>query len=156
MSVIDRIIIRPIKPHEQNEAKDLILSGLRERWGFIDPMKNPDLCNIISNYLRGAFLVALLEGSIIGTGALLPEDRSKCRIVRMSVKNELRSRGIGTTVLNALIQTAQFMDFDQILLETTATWIDAVTFYQKRGFHSLGIWDGDHHFLKDIRNLQEL
>jgi GNAT superfamily N-acetyltransferase len=136
---------------EQDEARTLILSGLEERWGLIDPNKNPDLTDLMANYSQGVFLVALLDGAIVGTGALLPEGGTTGRIVRMSVKKALRSQGLGTAILDELIQAARALSMDRIVLETTATWLDAVTFYQKRGFRSLGVRDGDHHFEMDIQ-----
>nr|NIW45215.1 hypothetical protein [Gammaproteobacteria bacterium] len=52
------LTIRPIAPGEQNDARDLILAGLAERWGKLDPGRNPDLNDILIQYRRGVFLVA--------------------------------------------------------------------------------------------------
>jgi len=151
MNLAAHITIRPIQPQEQDEARALILSGLEERWGLIDPTKNPDLIDLMAAYDQGVFLVALLDGTIVGTGALLPEGETTGRIVRMSVKKTLRSQGLGTTILDELIRAARALGMDRIVLETTATWLDAVAFYEKRGFCSLGVREGDHHFEMDIR-----
>ena len=144
------LTIRPIAPGEQNDARDLIQVGLAERWGILDPGRNPDLESILTHYRRGVFLVAYLGDELVGTGALLPETGSTCRIVRMSVRTDLRGRGIGSAILDELVRTARTAGYTRIVLETTAAWTDAVAFYRMRGFTSLGVRDGDHHFEREI------
>ena len=41
------VIILPFQPENQAEVKNLILAGLAEHWGMIDPSKNPDLNDIV-------------------------------------------------------------------------------------------------------------
>ena len=60
--------IRPFQPSDQAIAKQLILEGLAEHWGTLDPTLNPDLNDIAQSYTEGNFIVALLDGHIIGTG----------------------------------------------------------------------------------------
>lgn len=151
MRVLDRLIIRRFDPKDQDGACALILSGLEERWGLLDHGKNPDLANISTSYQDGVFLVALLDGEIVGTGALIPENDTECRVVRMSTRIDVRSRGIGTQILKSLIVSAKSEGRESIVLETTESWEDTVSFYLNRGFRSLGVTDGDHHFIKSIR-----
>lgn len=141
--------IRPFQPGDQQTAQQLILAGLTEHWGTLDPTLNPDLDDIAASYAHGTFLVAVLDGEVVGTGAILPENENG-RIVRMSVAKEKRRQGIANVILNALIQIAQENQYQQILLETTATWQDAVTFYQRSGFTITHHADGDTHFIRPI------
>ena len=46
------IQITPITDQYEEEARQLILAGLKERFGFLNPSYNLDLTNIIQNYSR--------------------------------------------------------------------------------------------------------
>ena len=72
MPVDQEIIILPFQPGDQNEVSGLILKGLEEHWGILDLTKNPDLNDIRSSYGKAVFLVARLNGKVVGTGALIP------------------------------------------------------------------------------------
>lgn len=151
MCTLDRLIIRHFEPKDQPFVRKLILSGHKERWGLLDRSMNADLDDISISYHDGIFLVALLNDEIVGTGAFIPEDNNSCRFVRMSTRINHRNHGIGTEILNKLIGYARTDGYDFVVLETTASWEDAVTFYLNRGFHSQGVKNGDHHFIKTIR-----
>lgn len=140
------ILIRPFMPADQTEAQTLILTGLGEHWGWIDETKNPDIDDIAANYAGQTFLIAQFEDQIVGTGALIHEGKGAARIVRMSVMKSLRRTGIGSLILQALIDAANQRGYQRIVLETTATWEEAISFYRRHGFHVLGVWDGDMHF----------
>lgn len=144
------IEICPFRPKYQQQTKALILQGLVERWGTLDPTLNPDLDDIASSYAQGYFIVALIDGKVVGTGALMPEDEKTSRIVRMSVHHAYRRRGVAQAILDNLIQQAKKQGDEAIVLETTANWQSAILFYQQAGFKSLGIWDDDHHFCLDL------
>ena len=112
------ILIRPFRPEDQAAVQGLILDGLVEHWGFLDPTKNPDLDDIASTYADGTFLVAWQGDDLVGTGALVREADGVARIVRMSVATHLRRRGIGTLILERLCGEAQAAGYAQIVLET--------------------------------------
>lgn len=139
--------IRPFQSTDQPAAKALILAGLVEHWGWLDPAKNPDLEDIAASYADGLFLVAYERERLVATGALLPEGEKVGRIVRMSVDSGERRRGYGRGLLHALLQAAREMGYTQVVLETTATWVDASQFYQANGFQLLYEANGDLHFV---------
>jgi hypothetical protein len=56
------ISIQPFQSEDQAEVKSLILAGLVEHWGRLDPSKNPDLEDIQSSYAGAVFLVARTQG----------------------------------------------------------------------------------------------
>lgn len=150
MDISKQLTIRTFRPGDQDPVRELVLSSLEERWGVLDPTKNPDLFDISNHYQMGVFLVGVFQGEIVGTGAFLPEEESVCRIVRMSTVKDLRNQGIGTRILDKLVSIARSQGYAAIVLETTASWQDAVDFYLKRGFQSQGIREGDHHFVREI------
>lgn len=146
------MIIRPFQPKDQTATKQLILAGLADHWGILDPTLNPDLNNISHSYRDEIFLLAIKDQEIVGCGALITEDgeRGNGRIMRMSVKKENRRQGIGKLILKHLETAAQMRGFTKIVLETTQTWHKAIAFYQTNGYQIIRQWNGDTHFEKDI------
>ncbi len=144
------IMIRPFQPKDQIAAQNLILAGLEEHWGTLDPGKNPDLDDIARAYGDGRFLVAEWEGEIVGTGALLLDDRGYGRIVRMSVAQEKRQQGIASAILNELCRFARQSGCTHLTLETTATWTNAIQFYLRHDFTITHYTDGNVYFRRNL------
>lgn len=151
---VDQLQIRPFCAADQEPAKQLILAGLGERWGWIDSTLNPDLNDIALTYATGIFLVAHFDDAVVGTGALMPEvtgeGKDALRVVRMSVRTDLRRNGIGRRLLDALLEWARQSGCYHIVLETTSTWTDAVRFYRRYGFQVVGETDGETHMVFDL------
>ena len=144
------LTIRPFQPEDQNAVKELILDGLRERWKILDPSKNPDLDDIAASYADGWFRVAVIGGRIVGTGALIPRGEGVSEIRRMSVRHDLRRRGIGGAILRRLIEEARSSGCRTVILETTSTWRDAAGFYRKHGFRITHRQGDDTYFLLEL------
>ena len=144
------IIIRPFQPKDQIAAQNLILAGLEEHWGTLDPGKNPDLDDIGRAYAPGRFLVAECDGEIVGTGALLLEDGGYGRIVRMSVAQEKRRQGIATAILEELCRLARQSGCAWLTLETTSAWTDVIQFYLNNSFTITHQADGNTWFRRDL------
>lgn len=144
------LVIRPFAPADQDAARTLILAGLQEHWGTLDPTLNSDLNDIAHHYAHGLFLTAWQAGALVGTGALLPEAPGVWRIVRMSVDRERRREGIGRRILDRLIDHARAQGSRRIVLETTDTWDDAIAFYLRCGFHITDHRAGEIHFALDL------
>ncbi len=141
--------IRPFHPREQTAVKNLILAGLVEHWGTLDPTLNPDLNDIASSYANGTFLVAILNEEIVATGALILEGADAVptgRIVRMSTNKQHRRQGVGYKLLDALCKVAKDTGYKSIVCETTSTWQSVIIFYLNYGFEIVGDWGGDTHF----------
>jgi ribosomal protein S18 acetylase RimI-like enzyme len=151
MDQTNTVTILPFQPENQIEVKTLILAGLTEHWGVLDPSKNPDLNDIGSSYKDAIFLLAWQQARIIGTGALVPRPNRTAEIVRMSVAADMRRQGIATQILQELCQQAKAAGYERIVLETTETWDDAIGFYQRFGFKITHYLDGDVYFVLDLR-----
>jgi len=153
---LKQISIYPFEKEDQADVKALILVGLEEHWGQIDPTLNPDLDDIGTSYADGTFLVAWHEEKIIGTGALIPRSEQCAEIVRMSVATSMRRRGVGQLVLQKLCQAAREQGFEQLSLETTATWHGVVQFYKQFGFEITHYEESDFgpeaHFLLELES----
>jgi len=147
---MDEILIRPFCPADQAEVKSLILAGLVDHWGVLDPTKNPDLEDIAATFAGATFLVARLAGRIAGTGALVPRGDGVAEIVRMSVARDLRRRGVGRRILTRLVEQARQDGLRQVVLETTATWQEVIAFYLDAGFRVTHHSGGDVYFALDL------
>ncbi len=143
-----------LRADEQQAARDLILAGLAERWGQLDPSKNPDLGDLLGTYDDGLFLVARYGGQVIGTGAFRHHDAETVEIVRMSVHRNWRRRGIGRAILAALCCEARARGYRRVILETTRTWDDAITFYRACGFQPTHCTAEDQYFTLDLESEQ--
>ncbi|MCJ7432738.1 MAG: GNAT family N-acetyltransferase [Anaerolineales bacterium] len=150
MNSTQDIIILPFQPENQIEVENLILAGLAEHWGTIDPTKNPDLDDISSTYANAVFLVAWHQETIIGTGALIPKSNNTAEIVRMSVATDLRQKGVGTRILQRLCEYAKSRGYQRIVLETTDTWHEAIEFYKRFGFQITHYLNGDVYFALNL------
>ncbi len=91
----------------------------------------------------GQIMVAELDGDVVGTGAILPthhhpaDDRKWLEIVKMSARRDLRGKGIGQAILEALIGQAKEMGADAIWLETNSDLTAAIGLYEKCDFRHL-------------------
>ena len=144
------ITILPFQSEYQAEVKNLVLAGLAEHWGTLDPSKNPDLNDIGCTYANGIFLVAWQNNHIIGTGALLPMSNDTAEIVRMSVAASMRRKDIGRAILLKLCQQAKINGYKRLVLETTDTWDEVIEFYKQFGFQTTHYLDGDVYFALDL------
>ncbi len=146
--------IRRFQPEDQAAARVIVLAGLEERWGNLDLALNPDLDDIASAYAGATFLVAEdgPGGRLVGTGALVRESRNVARIARMSVVAGARRKGVGSKILDGLLDGARAAGYRRLVLETTETWDDAVAFYERRGFREVGRRGGEVHMALAIES----
>lgn len=127
-------------------VKQLLISGLTERWGHYVPSFNPDLEAFPQSPLGALTLVAKLDGVLVGTGTLRLLDGHRGEIVRMSTATGSRRMGIAALVLHQLIAHAQAIGLKEITLETTSSWDSAIALYTKHGFVKTHERDGDSTF----------
>jgi GNAT superfamily N-acetyltransferase len=144
------ITLHAFQPADQAAVKDLVLAGLVEHWGTLDPAKNPDLDDITASYAGAIFLVARHAGQILSTGALVPRQDGNAEVVRMSVAAGWRRQGIGRLILQELVSRARQARFQRVILETTATWHEVIAFYQRFGFHITHYQAGDVYFSLEL------
>ena len=126
-------VIRAFEAADQAAARAVILEGLGEHFGFIDETLNPDLDDIATSYANGVFLVAVIDGGIAGTGAMMPQPDGTALVARMSTLAKHRRRGVARQILSALIEQARERGCTRIVLGTNAEWGDAIAFYAATG-----------------------
>lgn len=144
--------IRPFDPGDQDEVRALVLSGLADHWGELDPTLNPDLNDIAGWYgPRGGYTIVLeVDGVIAGTATMYEKAASTAELVRMSVSREHRGQGIGKRLVRALADEARRRGYAALECETTDTWDDAIGLYTASGFAIIDRRDGDVFFRLDL------
>jgi putative acetyltransferase len=150
MNLSQEYSIQPFHREDQQEAKNIVLAGLVEHWGFLDSSLNPDLNDIEKTYADGLFLVAWQDGRIVGTGALLPRSDNSAEIMRMSVASTQRRSGLGSAILQRLCEHAKTMGYHKLVLETTSTWQEVIDFYLVNGFQITHQQEGETYFALDL------
>ena len=148
ISINSSIKIIPFTNEYQSEAKELILQGIEEYVGKLEPGFNEDLDNIEKSFKGHIFLLVLEENKVIGTGGLLLEGETS-QIVRVSVKREYRKQGIGKRIVDELINYARIYGCKTVMVETSRDWTRAVNFYIKYGFEILYYKNEDIYFKYD-------
>lgn len=151
-NVQEEIQIQPITKVFEEEARELVLKGFEERFGFIDPAYNPDLKSILNSYSRegAVFLVGIYDTRVICTGAISYEASGVGRVERMSVMKEYRRAGVAKTMIDRLELWAKLEGYQQLVLETNNNWHSAVEFYKNRQYN-LYLDDGKRsHFSKRL------
>lgn len=145
------ITVRELVPADQQAARALIEDGLGEYFGFVDRAANPDLIDIAASYAlpTGAFLVAEVDGDIVGTTGLKLE-AERCRLVRVGVARGRRRCGVASALLDKAIEVAHEAGARELVAHTQPEWKPAVAFYRAHGFTTYGRDDVDVHLRRGI------
>jgi GNAT superfamily N-acetyltransferase len=130
------LCIRSFEVGDQEQARWLILEGLGEHFGYIDETLNPDLADILHNYLIAGhvFVVACMGRELVGTGALILHDEGISELVRISTRKDYRRQGIGRAITTYLVNVARQRGDRRILVKTNASWHDAINLYKRLDF----------------------
>lgn len=131
---MSEVVVRDFCRADQAAAAELVNAGLGSRFGFRDDTKNPDLYDIGAYYAGDCFVVAVLDGRVVGTGGLIYESQLVTRVVRMHTDETYRRRGVGTAVIADLERRALEYGAREIFLETDIDWHDAHAFYAAVGY----------------------
>jgi N-acetylglutamate synthase-like GNAT family acetyltransferase len=134
--------IIPFRSEFQSEVLELILGIQRGEYSIdITAEQQPDLRTIPDFYqvAAGNFWVALCEGRVVGTIALLDIGHGQGALRKMFVSNDYRGARHGTAsrLLTSLLDWAGAHEFREIFLGTTEKYLAAHRFYAKNGFSEI-------------------
>ena len=130
---------------------DALLGDLNERYADDFVEMTPDeqaadeadyLAEVHPELVRrpdGAFVVAHLDGEIVGCGALKPLDREGGvgEIKRMYTAPSARRRGVSRAILGRLEEIAGELGYRSLKLETGTRQPEAVALYESAGWHRI-------------------
>lgn len=134
--------VHDLRADERGAVRSLILDGLEEYWGSVDPTLNSDLDDLAATYAAGRVLVATDGSGVVGTGTVIRRDDATAEIVRMSVAPEHRRAGLGRRLVADLVATARTWGMSRVVLETSAHWTNTVEFYVRCGFTQTHVESG--------------
>jgi N-acetylglutamate synthase-like GNAT family acetyltransferase len=118
-------IIRKIENNDREKVKSLI----RDEWGSEQVISRGKIHHVST--LNGFLAVSKQDKSIVGI-LTMSESNNECEIVTMN--SFLARFGIGTSLLDHAIENARQQNCSRVWLVSTNDNIEALRFYQKRGF----------------------
>lgn len=104
------------------------------------PSAFPDLAGVKESFLGagGDFIVAELDGLIVGMCGFLPTGPSEVEILRLRVHAAMRRQGIARAIMEELERRAATVGFTEAHLNTATNQPEAVAFYQSIGYLETG------------------
>ena len=144
--------IKPILPHQEEEAKLIIVQGCQEIWhlpGSPDEVLQQwnedgvlaDMDDVQRNYFDngGTFLVLVDAGRVVGTGAVRRLSHEICELKRMWFLKEYRGRGLGMQMARMLLDFARDAGYKKIRLDAgdATKQPEALRLYKRLGFHAI-------------------
>ena len=136
------IQIVPFLPQHEAEVGALIVGIQRDEFGIPITLEDqPDLKDIPAIYQHGAgnFWVALSNGEIVGTIALLDLGNHQGALRKMFVHANYRGRerGVSARLLDTLLDWAREHGVKEVYLGTTEKFLAAHRFYEHNGFQQV-------------------
>ncbi len=140
----ENLSIQEYSSNYQSQILDLILSIQQDEYNIpISKENQPDLLSIESIYQfgNGNFWVALYQGEVVGTIALLDIGNHQVALRKMFVKKEYRGKIFQTAglLLHNAIAWAKTKEVKEIYLGTTLQFVAAHKFYEKNHFKNIEI-----------------
>ncbi len=89
---------------------------------------------------KAAFFVIEDEGKVLGCGGMGPltdGEPGVCELRKMYFLPELRGAGMGTALLNTILDAARDADYERCYLETLEQMEQARRLYRKNGFEDI-------------------
>lgn len=124
--------IREFSPTDLRLVRSISQKALRERY-------SRDFFLRIYEWWREGFLIAEMSGMIVGVLAATRIASTTARILILVVREDLRSRGIGTMLMNAFVNRIAGEGFRRIELEVRQSNLRARRFYQRFGFETIDL-----------------
>ncbi|MFQ5910723.1 MAG: GNAT family N-acetyltransferase [Thermoplasmata archaeon] len=127
--------IREFSPTDLKIVRSISQRALNERY-------SRDFFLRIYRWWRGGFLTAEMSGVIIGALAATKTSATTARILILVVREGLRSRGIGTALMNDFINRIASEGLNRVELEVRKSNLGARRFYQRLGFETIDLIPG--------------
>lgn len=132
------VTIRGYRESDSEEVWNLHERALKETNAFVAGHGewDEDLKNIPEVYdnAGGAFVIAELEGRVVGMGALKRVDAETAELKRMRVQPEYQGKGLGTKLLRLLENKAKELGYTCLILDTSLQQQAALHMYTKHGY----------------------
>lgn len=102
--------------------------------------EQPDLLNIHEAYINGGgnFWVAVDNGQVVGTIALMRIDDNWSVLKKFFVRADYRSQKVGLALYATLLEFAKENGVRHIILDTPSVATKSHSFYERAGFRRIG------------------
>lgn len=116
--------------------REALAADIAERYGRPDtePGDKPTGTDLL------VFLVARVDGTAVGCGALRRIDDHAVEVKRMFVVARERGSGVARAILTALEDEARAAGARRVLLETGSRQDEAIAFYEREGYRRCECW----------------
>lgn len=125
------LILNKMTLQDLENIKDILKSDFDNFWNY----------NIFKNELNNPnsiYIIAKLNSEIVGLGGLW-QSVDDIHITNIVTKIDKRNYGIGSKILENLIDISQKLSYNSITLEVNEHNINAIKLYKKYNFQELGI-----------------
>lgn len=134
--------IVPFAPNHVKEVGSLIVGIQRDEFQIPITLEDqPDLQDIPAFYQQGAgnFWVALSEGAVVGTVALVDLGHNQAALRKMFVHASYRGRehGVSGRLLETVLEWSRAHGVKEVYLGTTEKFQAAHRFYERNGFEQI-------------------
>ncbi len=128
----------------KGQVLSLILTIQQQEYGLnITAGDQPDLSSVTDFYIRpgGNFWLALVDGKVVGTVALLNLNKKYFALRKMFVMTEYRGAhyGVGVALLQSAERWALAQGASSIYLGTTERFLAAHRFYRKNNYQEVAV-----------------
>jgi GNAT superfamily N-acetyltransferase len=136
---MESIEFRQYRPFDHAQVLQLHFKGLEQTGVRLNDDfhsgYDADLTRIEAEYLQnGEFLIATINEELIGMGAIRKIDNRTAEIRRMRVEPDYQGQGLGSLILDRLMETAKALGYTRLILDTTDKMSVARRLYENRGF----------------------
>jgi ribosomal protein S18 acetylase RimI-like enzyme len=138
----DGVTIVTFDPAHRDEFRRLNVAWLT-RYFKVEPIDERVLGNPEMEILEpgGEILFALVNGVVVGTVALKPEEGGEFELTKMAVDERAQGRGYGKRLLEAACAVARSRGARRVILYSQRSLRTAITMYLKYGFRELPLND---------------
>ena len=125
--------------NENAEATAKFILGILEGEFGITGVARPDLYRIQEVYQKNKsnFWVAMDNGEVVGTAALVDYGKNRAYLKRMYVSKKLRGTGLAKELLETALAFARENEYVDVYVGTVPEMAAANKFYQKHGFRKI-------------------
>jgi putative acetyltransferase len=103
---------------------------------------------------RAAFIIARIDGTPVGCGALRPLDATTVEVKRMYTRPAFRRKGVGVAILAEMDRLALELGYTTIKLQTGPKQPEAAALYERVGYYPIprfsGNWERVLAYQKDL------
>jgi len=131
MLALDQVIIEPAMLDDIADIQALERHCFRQAW------RREQYEQDVLDRRRGLVLVARADGRLVGWGSLqIVLDQAHLETI--GVHQGWRRQGLGSRLLDSLLEHARARQVREVFLEVRAANVDAQRLYARRGFHTVG------------------